>query len=124
YTGEGAKTVLPAYAMAKVSMRLVPGQHHEDIERKFTEFVESLTPEGVTVEVLNLHGGEPWYADPLHPIFESAGRALERAFGRAPVFIREGGSIPIVEVFEKSLSAPVLLIGFALPGSNAHAPDE
>lgn len=124
YTGEGAKTVLPAYAMAKVSMRLVPGQHHEDIERKFTAFVESLAPEGVTIEVLNLHGGEPWYADPLHPIFESAGRALESAFGRAPVFIREGGSIPIVEVFEKSLDAPVLLMGFALPGSNAHAPDE
>lgn len=124
YTGEGAKTVLPAYAMAKISMRLVPGQRHEDIERKFTDFIESLAPEGVSVEVLNLHGGEPWYADPLHPVFESAGRALQRAFGRPPVFIREGGSIPIVGVFEKSLDAPVLLMGFALPGSNAHAPDE
>ena len=124
YTEEGAKTVLPAYAMAKVSMRLVPGQHHEDIERKFTEYVQSLAPEGVTVEVLNLHGGEPWYADPKHPIFESASRALERAFGRPPVFIREGGSIPIVEVFEKSLDTPVLLMGFALPGANTHAPDE
>lgn len=124
YTGEGAKTVLPARAMAKVSMRLVPNQGHDDIERKFTDYVESLAPEGVTVEVLNLHGGEPWYADPRHPVFESAARALERAFGRAPVFIREGGSIPIVQAFEKSLEAPVLLIGFALPGSNAHAPDE
>lgn len=124
YTGEGAKTVLPARAMAKVSMRLVPRQRHEDIERKFTEYVHSLTPPGVEVEVLNLHGGEPWYADPADPVFESAARALERAFGRKPVFIREGGSIPIVQVFENSLDAPVVLMGFALPGSNAHAPDE
>ncbi|MEX2583216.1 MAG: dipeptidase [Gemmatimonadota bacterium] len=124
YTGEGAKTVLPARAMAKVSMRLVPAQSHEDIEEKFTRHVRALTPAGVTVEVEALHGGEPWYADPQHPIFESAARALQKAFGREPVFIREGGSIPIVQAFQQTLDAPVLLIGFALPGSNAHAPDE
>ena len=124
YTGEGAKTVLPAKAMAKVSMRLVPEQSHEDIERKFTRYVESLAPPGVKVEVLALHGGEPWYADPAHPIFEMASRALEKAFGKSPVFIREGGSIPIVHSFQQTLDAPVVLIGFALPGANTHAPNE
>lgn len=124
YTGEGAKTVLPARAMAKVSMRLVPNQSHEDIEEKFIRHVKSLTPPGVTVEVVSLHGGEPWYADPQHPIFESAAQALETAFGKPPVFIREGGSIPIVHAFQQTLAAPVVLIGFALPGSNTHAPNE
>jgi acetylornithine deacetylase/succinyl-diaminopimelate desuccinylase-like protein len=71
-----------------------------------------------------LHGGEPWHADPSHPVFESAARALEIAFGRRPVYIREGGSIPIVRSFEQTLGAPVVLIGFALPGSNTHAPNE
>jgi len=124
YTGEGAKTVLPARAMAKVSMRLVPDQSHLDIEQRFADYVRSLAPSGVEVEVESLHGGEPWYADPTHPIFDRASAALERAFGRAPVFIREGGSIPIVGAFQQTLAAPVVLIGFALPGSNAHAPDE
>jgi acetylornithine deacetylase/succinyl-diaminopimelate desuccinylase-like protein len=74
--------------------------------------------------VVSLHGGEPWSADPAEPVFAAAGRALERAFGRKPVFIREGGSIPIVHSFQQALSAPVVLIGFALPGANAHAPNE
>ncbi|MEX2569829.1 MAG: dipeptidase [Gemmatimonadota bacterium] len=124
YTGEGAKTVLPARAMAKVSMRLVPDQSHRDIEEKFTSYVRSIAPPGVEVEVLTLHGGEPWYAAPDHSIFDSAARALESAFGREPVFIREGGSIPIVQAFQHTLDAPVVLLGFALPGSNTHAPDE
>jgi acetylornithine deacetylase/succinyl-diaminopimelate desuccinylase-like protein len=124
YTGEGAKTVLPARAMAKVSMRLVPNQSHLDIEQKFTDHVRAIAPRGVEVEVLALHGGEPWYADPTEAIFERASSALEEAFGTPPVFIREGGSIPIVQAFQQTLSAPVVLLGFALPGSNAHAPDE
>jgi acetylornithine deacetylase/succinyl-diaminopimelate desuccinylase-like protein len=124
YTGEGAKTILPARAMAKVSMRLVPEQSHRDVEQRFTEYVMSIAPPGVTVEVINLHGGEPWHADPTHPIFESAASSLEAAFGRRPVFIREGGSIPIVRDFELTLHAPVVLIGFALPGANTHAPNE
>ncbi len=124
YTGEGAKTVLPARAMAKISMRLVPGQNYRDIERKFTDHVLALAPPGVTVEVVALHGGEPWYADPKHTVFEVAADALEKAFGKPPVFIREGGSIPIVGAFEQTLDAPVVLLGFALPGSNTHAPNE
>jgi len=124
YTGEGAKTVLPARAMAKVSMRLVPDQDFHEVERIFTEHVKSLAPEGVTVEVEALHGGMPWYAEPSGPVFDAAKRALARAFGREPVVIREGGSIPIVQQFQEILDAPVVLIGFGLPGENAHAPNE
>ncbi|HEX2188821.1 MAG TPA: dipeptidase [Longimicrobiaceae bacterium] len=124
YTGEGAKTVLPARAMAKVSMRLVPDQDFRDIEEKFARHVQEIAPPGVTVRVEALHGGQPWRADPKEPIFQSAVRALERAFGRAPVFSREGGSIPIVQAFQQTFGAPVLLLGFGLPGENAHAPNE
>jgi acetylornithine deacetylase/succinyl-diaminopimelate desuccinylase-like protein len=124
YTGEGAKTVLPARAMAKVSMRLVPDQEHTEIERQFIEFVHSIAPEGVVVEVEALHGGQPWRADPTEPIFDAARRALAAAFGRDPVYTREGGSIPIVKVFQDIFRAPVVLLGFGLPGENAHAPNE
>lgn len=124
YTGEGAKTVLPARAMAKVSMRLVPDQDYRDIEEKFTRYVREIAPPGVTVEVEALHGGQPWYADPKEPIFQAAARALEEAFGREPVFTREGGSIPIVQAFQQTFAAPVVLLGFGLPGENAHAPNE
>jgi acetylornithine deacetylase/succinyl-diaminopimelate desuccinylase-like protein len=124
YTGEGAKTVLPAKAMAKVSMRLVPDQDYREIERRFIDYVSEIAPEGVTVEVEALHGGQPWRADPTEPIFDAASRALEKAFGREPVFIREGGSIPIVQVFQEVFGAPVVLLGFGLPGENAHAPNE
>jgi acetylornithine deacetylase/succinyl-diaminopimelate desuccinylase-like protein len=124
YTGEGAKTVLPARAMAKVSMRLVPDQDFHEVERLFIGHVESLAPEGVTVEVLALHGGQPWMAEGGGPVFDAAARALEQAWGRKPVFIREGGSIPIVQAFQETLGAPVLMIGFGLPGENAHAPNE
>ncbi|HEX6926531.1 MAG TPA: dipeptidase [Longimicrobiaceae bacterium] len=124
YTGEGAKTVLPARAMAKISMRLVPDQDFRVIQRAFAEHVRSLAPKGVTVEVSALHGGQPWAAEPNAPIFAAAERALARAFGREPVYIREGGSIPIVQAFQTTFDAPVVLIGFGLPGENAHAPNE
>jgi acetylornithine deacetylase/succinyl-diaminopimelate desuccinylase-like protein len=124
YTGEGAKTVLPAKAMAKVSMRLVPNQDHHTIEKLFTDYVRSLAPEGVTVDVEALHGGPAWYAEPDGPIFAAATRALHRAYDREPVFIRAGGSIPIVQSFEQTFGVPVVLIGYGLPGENAHAPDE
>ncbi|CAN5134613.1 dipeptidase [soil metagenome] len=124
YTGEGAKTVLPAKATAKISMRLVPDQQYKDIEKKFTEHFKHLAPDGIEVEVKALHGGQPWHAEPEGPVFEAAKRALKRAFGKDPVLIREGGSIPIVGAFEEALEAPVVLIGFGLPGENAHAPNE
>jgi acetylornithine deacetylase/succinyl-diaminopimelate desuccinylase-like protein len=124
YTGEGAKTVLPGRAMAKISMRLVPGQDYQDIERKFAEHVQSLAPEGVEARVEALHGGPPWYAEPKGAIFDAASEALAEAFGREPVFTRGGGSIPIVQHFEQTFGVPVVLIGFGLPGDNLHAPDE
>ncbi len=124
YTGDGAKTVLPAKAMAKVSCRLVPNQDPAKIARLFEAHVKKFTPDGVTVTVSYLHGGRPWRADLSGPIFDAARGALHAAFGRDPVIVGEGGSIPVVGDFQRILDAPVLLVGFGLPGENAHAPDE
>jgi len=124
YTGEGAKTVLPAKAMAKVSCRLVPDQDPEEVGRLMQTHLDSVAPEGVTVKVTHLHGGRPWKAEPAGPLFDAARAALSAAFGREPVLAGEGGSIPVVGDFERILGAPVLLMGFGLPGENAHAPDE
>lgn len=124
YTGEGAKTVLPARAMAKVSCRLVPDQDPGEVAALVTEHIRRLAPPEVTVTVTPLHQGRPWRAELSGPLFEAGRRALERAFGRAPVLAGEGGSIPVVGDFQRILGAPVLLMGFGLPGENAHAPDE
>ncbi|HEY0928723.1 MAG TPA: dipeptidase [Gemmatimonas sp.] len=124
YTGEGAKTVLPAHSMAKVSFRLVPDQDPSVIASLVDAHVQRVAPAGVTVKVEHLHGGRPWRADLQGPIIEAGKTALEAAFGRAPVITGEGGSIPVVGDFERILGAPVLLMGFGLPGENAHAPDE
>jgi len=124
YTGEGAKTVLPAKAMAKVSCRLVPDQTPQQIERVLAAHVQRVAPRGVTATVKALHGGRAWRADLEGPLFDAARRALAAAFGREPVITGEGGSIPVVGDFERILAVPVLLIGFGLPGENAHAPNE
>lgn len=124
YTGEGAKTVLPAVAMAKVSCRLVPDQDPTTVERLITEHVARVTPPGVTATVTALHGGRPWRAELSGPLHDAGVAALEAAFGTTPVITGEGGSIPVVGDFERILGAPVLLMGFGLPGENAHAPDE
>ena len=124
YTGEGAKTVLPAKAMAKVSCRLVPDQEPAKIEALMQAHVARVAPPGVTVTVTHLHGGRPWRAELDGPLFDAARRALAAAFGREPVITGEGGSIPVVGDFARILGAPVLLVGFGLPGENAHAPDE
>jgi acetylornithine deacetylase/succinyl-diaminopimelate desuccinylase-like protein len=124
YTGEGAKTVLPAKAMAKVSCRLVPDQDPAEIEQLMKAHVARVAPEGVTATVTHLHGGRPWRAELSGPLFDAARRALAAAFGTEPVITGEGGSIPVVGDFAKILGAPVLLVGFGLPGENAHAPDE
>jgi acetylornithine deacetylase/succinyl-diaminopimelate desuccinylase-like protein len=124
YTGEGAKTVLPAKAMAKVSCRLVPDQDPDEIARLFTAHVSAVTPREVTATVNVLHGGKPWRAELDGPLFDAARRALAATFGREPVITGEGGSIPVVMDFQQILDAPVLLMGFGLPGENAHAPDE
>jgi acetylornithine deacetylase/succinyl-diaminopimelate desuccinylase-like protein len=124
WTGEGSKTVLPGKAMAKVSMRLVPDQDPVEVVEALEARVRELTPPGVTVEIKRFHDGTPWVADPDHPVFEAASAALEAGFGTPPAMIREGGSIPIVPMFEEVFAAPALLVGFGLPGSNAHGPDE
>jgi acetylornithine deacetylase/succinyl-diaminopimelate desuccinylase-like protein len=124
YTGQGSKTVLPAHAMAKVSCRLVPNQDPDRIAELMEKHIKATAPEGIRVEVEVLHGGRPWLARTEGPLYDAARHALETAFGKGPVFAGEGGSIPIVPEFEKALNAPVLLMGFGLPGENAHAPDE
>ena len=124
YTGEGAKTVLPAKAMAKVSCRLVPDQDPGVIETLMAAHVAAVAPAGVVATVTHLHGGRPWRAELSGPLFDAARRALAAAFGREPVITGEGGSIPVVGDFARVLGAPVLLVGFGLPGENAHAPDE
>jgi acetylornithine deacetylase/succinyl-diaminopimelate desuccinylase-like protein len=124
YTGEGAKTVLPARAMAKVSFRLVPDQDPKRIEELVTSHVHEVAPQGVQVEVRALHGGMPWRATLGSELYTAAERAMGAAWGRDVVYAGEGGSIPIVPEFENVLGAPVLLMGFGEPGANTHAPDE
>jgi acetylornithine deacetylase/succinyl-diaminopimelate desuccinylase-like protein len=124
YTGEGAKTVLPARAMAKVSFRLVPDQNPARVAELLRKHLDRVAPRSVKVRVVELHGGLPWRADPGGPLFDAASKALMDVFGETPVLTGEGGSIPIVSDFERLLGAPVLLVGFALPGANMHAPDE
>lgn len=124
YTGEGAKTVLPARAMAKVSFRLVPGQTPERVGELLERHLARVAPPGVELTLVELHGGRPWRATLDGPVFEAAARALERSFGTRPVLAGEGGSIPIVVELEEMLGANTLLLGFALPGANMHAPNE
>ncbi len=124
YQGEGAKTVLPSKAGAKVSMRLVANQSYQKVGEQLREFVKENTPEGVTVEVVELHGGPPALTPVDSAPMKAALTALEKAFGTVPYLTRNGGSIPIVADFERELEAPVVLMGFGLPDQNAHAPDE
>jgi acetylornithine deacetylase/succinyl-diaminopimelate desuccinylase-like protein len=124
YTGEGAKTVLPAKAMAKVSCRLVPDQDPAQIAKLFQAHVKRVTPKGVNASVQYIHGGMPGRAELSGPLYDAARRSLRAAFGKEPVIVGEGGSIPVVGDFTRVLKAPVLLMGFGLPGENAHAPDE
>jgi acetylornithine deacetylase/succinyl-diaminopimelate desuccinylase-like protein len=124
FTGEGAKTVLPAVAMAKVSMRLVPNQDPDKIAKLFEEHVHAIAPKTVEVKVTRMHGGKPWMASYDNPFIQAAGRAIEKGFGQKPVFTREGGSIPVVSTFQEELGLPSVLFGVGLPDENAHAPNE
>jgi len=124
FTGEGAKTVLPSKASAKISMRLVPNQDTHDIAKKFEQYVRHIAPPTVKVEVTHLHGGNPAMTPVDSKGVQAAMRALEKAFGKKPFLTREGGSIPIVLLFEKILNAPVVLMGVGLNTENAHSPDE
>jgi acetylornithine deacetylase/succinyl-diaminopimelate desuccinylase-like protein len=124
FTGEGAKTVLPAVAMAKVSMRLVPNQDPDKIAKLFEAYVLDVAPKTVGVKVTRMHGGKPWMTSYDNPYVQAAGRAIEKGFGQKPVFTREGGSIPVVSTFQEELGLPSVLFGVGLPDENAHAPNE
>ena len=124
YTGEGSKTVLPSVAGAKVSMRLVPDQHPDKIADLFEAYVRDAVPKTMTVQLTRMHGGKPWMTSFDNAFVQAAGRAIEKGFGKKPVFTREGGSIPVVSTFQEELGLPSVLFGVGLPDENAHAPNE
>jgi len=124
FTGDGAKTVIPATAMAKVSMRLVPDQLPDKIAELFEAYLKKVSPKTVDVKLTRMHGGKPWMAAFDNPYVQAAGRAIEQGFGKSPVFNREGGSIPVVSTFQEVLGVPSVLFGVGLPDENAHAPNE
>lgn len=124
WTGEGAKTVLPSTASAKISMRLVPDQDPDEIGRLFEARVRELAPPGLRLEITSLHGARPAIVDRDTPAMRAASRALEAGFGTAPVFSREGGSIPVVNALAELLGLQTVLMGFGLPDDNLHAPNE
>ena len=124
FTAEGAKTVIPAVAMAKVSMRLVPDQDPDKVASLFEAHVKKVTPKSVELKITRMHGGKPWMTDFDNLFVQAAGRAIERGFGQRPVFNREGGSIPVVSTFQEVLGLPSVLFGVGLPDENAHAPNE
>jgi acetylornithine deacetylase/succinyl-diaminopimelate desuccinylase-like protein len=124
YQGEGAKTVLPAKAGAKLSFRLVPKQDPHKITQSLRTFLESMCPPGITLELIDFHGA-PAAITPLEsPYIEAAAKAIEKGFGKRPVLIREGGSIPIVTSFQQELGADTLLLGWGLDDDNTHSPNE
>ncbi len=124
YGGEGAKTIIPATAVAKVSMRLVPDQDPARVAESFARYVRETCPPGLKLEVRNLHNAEPVLVPRGSPMMQAGMRALEGGFAKAPVFVREGGSIPIVGTFQEHLKAPVLLLGYGLSTDNIHSPNE
>ena len=124
YTGEGAKTIIPAWAAAKFSTRLVPDQDYREIERSVKAHLESIAPSTVRVEVKVIHGGAPAITPLDHPGIAPAARALEAGFGKAPLFQRSGGSVPVVAALDAQLGLKTLMVGFANPTGNFHAPNE
>lgn len=124
YTGEGAKTVLPAKAHAKISMRLVPDQVSAEITALFTKHFQSIAPKYVTVKVTAHHGGEPAVTPTNSPAFRAANKAFEEVWGKTPIPTRDGGSIPIVALFKKELGLDTVLMGFGLDSDAIHSPNE
>jgi len=124
FTGEGAKTVIPARAVAKVSTRLVADQRVDESIAQFKAAVAAVSPKGVTVEVKVLHSGEPSLTNPDNPFIHASAEAMKQVFQKETVYIRSGGSIPIVGVFDRYLGVPSVMMGFGLPDDNLHAPNE
>jgi acetylornithine deacetylase/succinyl-diaminopimelate desuccinylase-like protein len=124
YTGEGAKTVLPSKAYAKISARLVPNQSSEKITDMLLQYFRKIAPVGVTVEAHSLHGGEPYMTPIDSKAYQAAARAIETTFGKKPIPVRGGGSIPICSILEKELGVKIVFMGFGLDSDNLHSPNE
>lgn len=124
YTGEGAKTVLPSKATAKISARLVPNQSSEKITAILLDYFRKIAPAGVTVKATEHHGGEPYLTPIDSKGYQAASKAIEHTFGKAPVPVRGGGSIPICSLFEKELGVKIVFMGFGLDSDNLHSPNE
>ncbi len=124
YTGEGAKTVLPSKAYAKISMRLVPNQSNSEITELFTKHFNSIAPPYVKVKVTPLHGGEPAVTSTSSPSYQAASNAFVEVFGKTPIPMRDGGSIPIVALFKKELGLDTVLMGFGFDTDAIHSPNE
>jgi acetylornithine deacetylase/succinyl-diaminopimelate desuccinylase-like protein len=124
YSGEGSKTIIPAFAAAKFSTRLVPDQDHDEIERLVVEHLHRIAPPTVDVEIKVIHGGQPAITPLDHPAVEVAARALRETFGKDPVHHRSGGSIPVVPALDAELRLATVMIGFSSPNGNFHAPNE
>jgi acetylornithine deacetylase/succinyl-diaminopimelate desuccinylase-like protein len=124
YTGKGAKTIIPSKAYAKISMRLVPNQDPDEIPLLFEKYFKSLAPDAVRVKVTGLHGGYPYVTPTGSPGYIAASQAMKKAFGKEPLPIYSGGSIPIVPLFEKELGSKSILMGFGLNSDAIHSPNE
>ncbi len=124
YTGEGAKTVIASEAHAKISMRLVPHQDPDEITELFTKYFKSIAPASVKVEVTPHHGGDPYVSPTDNPGYLAASKAMEETYGKKPVPVRSGGSIPIVALFERELGVKSILLGFGLDSDAIHSPNE
>lgn len=124
YTGQGSKTVLPSKAYAKVSCRLVPHQNHEKISQMFIRYIRAIAPECVEVKVTPAHGGEGYVCPIDHPAYRAAEKGFTQAFGKRPLAVRRGGSIPIISDFERILGIKTILMGFGLESDAIHSPNE
>ena len=124
FIGAGAKTVIPAKALAKISFRLVPGMTPDATFAKYKKYVEEICPKGVTCEVRMIHSGDPIVLSTDSPYVQAATEAMAEVFGKETVFVRGGGSIPIVGDFVRELGLPTVMMGFGLPDDNLHAPNE
>jgi acetylornithine deacetylase/succinyl-diaminopimelate desuccinylase-like protein len=124
YQGPGSKTIIPAWAAAKISCRLVPDQEPAEVMRAVSDYINEVRPKTVRVSVTELSHGQPWITPVDHPLIQAAKRALQPIYGKEPALIRSGGSIPAVESMGRLLNAPCLLVGFVLPDCFAHAPNE
>jgi acetylornithine deacetylase/succinyl-diaminopimelate desuccinylase-like protein len=124
YTGEGSKTVLPSKATAKISARLVPNQNSHRITELLMNHFKKIAPEGVTVKVMEHHGGEPYMTPIDSTAYKAAAAAIKETFGKEPIPVRGGGSIPICALFEKELGVKIVFMGFGLDSDNLHSPNE